>query len=261
MLTWSRQQKFAGCHLKRKHLEDLHNGATAGYSEPTVVHWEGSGWVGDGPGKGDGFRVKSSSLTSLEAEVGQKTLAALRLTVSTASEPNDPRVEITMGDLENPQGHFTTLFLGIVAVTDSRWFTRVRVCDPDVAAARDRFDVLTKTLKQSQGVRRLAGGWPWMIHVAMQTFLFWLFVDYIGLDQSGDRYLFGGMALAAVSLLSWQFFADWLVRTRLRITPTPMLWWQHLTTSPGLSGAIGAVVGVLGLVVAVISVVVTVMIA
>jgi hypothetical protein len=153
------------------------------------------------------------------------------------------------------------LFLGLLWVVDSRWYTQLRVCDPNVAAARDRMDVLEKVLKRSQGVRRLAGGWPWVVHVIVQTTLLWLFIDYVGLDQKGDRYFFGGIGLAGVALVSWQFFVDWLARTRLHVTPAPILWWQHLTTSPGLSGAIGAIVGILGLLVAIVSVVVTVMVA
>jgi hypothetical protein len=261
MLTWSRQEKLAGCHLRRTHLEDLHARAIADYSEPVVVSWEGVGWVGETPWKGDVFRVRASSLAELEADIGHKTLAALRLTVSLASAPDEPRVEVTMGDPENPQGLPQFSFIGLFWVVDSRWYTRLRVCDLDVAAARDRMGALKNVLKRSQGARRLMGGWPWLVHVIVQTCLLWFFINYVGLDQKGDRYLFGGIALAGIALVSWQFFVDWLTRTRLRVTQAPVLWWQHLTTSPGLSGAIGAVVGILGLLVAIVSVVITIMVA
>ncbi|MFI8301700.1 hypothetical protein ACIGCZ_38025 [Streptomyces nigra] len=261
MLTWSRQKKLAGCYLRRTHLEELHDGAIAGYSEPVVVSWEGVGWVGETPSKGDVFRVKTRSLAELETDVGHKTLVALKLTVTLESAPNEPRVEVTMGDLEHPQGLWQTMFLGLYWVIDSRWYTHVLVRDPDVTAARDSMDVLERVLKRSQGVRRIAGGWPWLVHVLTQTTLLWFFINYVGLDQKGDRYLFGGIALAGVAVVSWQFFVDWLTRTRLRVTPASVLWWQHLMTSPGLSGAIGAIVGILGLLVAIVSVVVTVMVA
>ncbi|MGA4967012.1 hypothetical protein, partial [Streptomyces pseudogriseolus] len=238
MLTWCRQAKLAGCHLRRTHLEDLHARAIAGYSVPVVVTWEGVGWVGETPWKGDVFRVRASSLAELEAEVGHKTLAALRLTVSLASTPNEPRVEVTMGDLETPQGVARSLFLGLLWVVDSRWYTQLRVYDHDVAAARDRMEALKKVLMRSQGVRRLVGGWPEAVHVIVHTTLLWFFINYVGLDQRGDRYLFGGIALAATALISWQLFVDWLARTRLRVTPAPMMWWQHLTTSPWLYRAV-----------------------
>nr|WSW64563.1 hypothetical protein OG513_39170 [Streptomyces sp. NBC_00998] len=261
MLTWSRQKKLAGCHLKRTHLEDLHDKATAGYAVPIVTSWEGAGWVGEAPSKGDNYRVKAGSLAELEVEVGNKTLAALRLTVCLTSAPNEPRVEVAMGDLDNPQGIVWASFIGFLWVNDSRWFTRLRVSDPDIAAARDRADELEKVLKRSQGVRRLAGGWPRLIHVAAQTLLLWFFINYVGLDQEGDRYFFGGIFLGVATLSGWQAFADSLARTRVRVAPTPVLWWQNLTTNPGLSGAIGALVGILGLIVALISVAVTIMVA
>lgn len=262
MLTWLRQKTLAGCRLRRTHLEELHDGAIAGHSEPVVVSWEGVGWARDAVQQGEeSFRVRTSSLADLETEVGHKTLTALKLTVSLASAPNESRVEVTMGDFKRPGGGIEVWFAALLLAHDSRWYTRLRVCDPDAEAARDRMDALEKVLMRSQGIRRLAGGSPLMVHCAIQTTLLWFFITEVGLNQGPIGGMYMGITLAAAALFGWQLFAGWLTRTRVHVMPAAVPWWQQLTTNQGLSGAIGAIVGILGLLVAVVSVIVTVLVA